>query len=249
MDFKKLKWYRTGKISILNGGTAVDGTGTSWLEADIKAGDVLITKDARPYEVASVASSTRLTLASPYEGDTIAGEGYSIIRRVPAVMQAEIANRLVSLIEIWERRDVSISTSLRLLTERVENMPRFVTYPLTIPVTGWTKDENDTTGYPWSINISLEDIRADMLPFVCIRAGSLAAAAAAGLCPEAEALDGALHLVSASVPGTALSATLALYGSSTAAISETGCGCNCDDNRDATDEEVCEAIEEVLNEP
>ena len=93
MDFKNLKWYRAGKITVLNGAQVVNGTNTNWLEADIKPGDAFYTANGRAYEVENVLTSEQLTIKEPYQGDTVVSGDYKIIRRVPAVMQAEIANR------------------------------------------------------------------------------------------------------------------------------------------------------------
>lgn len=246
MDFTNLKWHRAGKISVLSGGTVVDGIDTNWLEADIKAGDMLITTDARPYEVASVNNSTQLTLTEAYKGDTVAGGDYAIILRVPAVMRAEIANRLVTVLGEWEKRDVSYSATLKLLTERLEKLTRQVeatgalAIPITIPITGWIKDTEDTTGYPFHVDIANDAIAEGMTPFLTVSLASMAEAQSAGLAPVAQTQDKSLRVFAVSVPKVGISATLTLFG---AAVNSGG------DNEDATDEEVWEAIEEVLNEP
>ena len=36
------EWYRTGRVSILNGATEVTGVSTEWLKDGIKKGDVFI---------------------------------------------------------------------------------------------------------------------------------------------------------------------------------------------------------------
>ena len=218
MNFTKLKWHRTGKISVLSGGTVVDGTNTNWLEADIKAGDMLITTDARPYEVASVNSSTQLTLTEAYRGDTVAGGDYAIILLAPAVMQAEIANRLVTVLGEWDKRDRSFSETLTLLVERLEKVEKellssgVLTIPITIPVTGWIEDVNDTTGYPFHVDVANDAITEEMTPFLTILPVSLNTAKEAGICKTAETVTGALRVYSKTIPETGISASLALSG-------------------------------------
>ena len=218
MDFTNLKWHRAGRISVLSGGTVVDGTNTNWLEADIKAGDMFITTDARPYEVASVNNSTQLMLTEAYKGDTVAGGDYAIVLRVPAVMQAEIANRLVTVLGEWDKRDRSFSETLRLLVAQVEEIGEkakhsgVLTIPITIPKAGWTEDADDTTGYPWHVDVANDKIEASMTPFLTILPASLGAAGNAGFCPTVETVAGALRVSSKAVPETDILASLALSG-------------------------------------
>lgn len=196
MDFKNLRWYRRGMISVPNGGVIVNGIGTNWLEADIKAGDVLFTKDMQPYEVAHVPSSTELTLATPYRGETLAGEVYFIIRRVPAVMQAEIANRLVTVIDEWDKRSKQFGV---------------LSLPITIPATGWTKDLGNTSGYPWHVDIPNNRITEDMTPFLTVLPESLEVAQKASFSPTVQTIDGALRVFAKSIPTDPISGTLALF--------------------------------------
>lgn len=218
MNFVNLKWHRAGKISVLSGGTVVNGENTNWLEADIKAGDMLITTDARPYEVDSVNNSTQLTLTEPYKGDTVTGGDYAIVLRIPAVMQAEIANRLVTVLGEWDRRDRSFSETLTLLVNRLEKVEKelqasgVLTIPITIPVTGWIKDVNDTTGYPFHVDVANDVITEDMTPFLTILPVSLSTAKEAGICKTAETLSGILRVYSKTIPEANISASLALSG-------------------------------------
>jgi hypothetical protein len=70
--------YTTGSIvSVANGGTAVVGTGTTWTAAmtgrliRITDSDTTNKGDGEWYEIASVGSTTSLTLAKPYLGTAI----------------------------------------------------------------------------------------------------------------------------------------------------------------------------------
>ena len=58
MNFKNTEWYRTGRVNIRNGAAIVKCTGTSWLLAEIKAGDMFTIDGSSFYEIASVTSST-----------------------------------------------------------------------------------------------------------------------------------------------------------------------------------------------
>ena len=247
MDFKNLKWYRAGKITVLNGAQVVNGTNTNWLEADIKPGDVFYTADGPAYEVENVLTSEQLTIKEPYQGDTVVNGDYKIIRRVPAVMQTEIANRLVTVLGEWDRRDRTFTETLRLLTTHVEEIDErtkhsgVLAIPITIPATGWLRDEHDMTGYPWHVDIPNDVIREDMTSFLTISLNCMGTAFTAVIAPVAQTLDKALRVFARSVPTSAISATLALFGAAISPSSE--------DDDLATDEEVWEAINDVLNEP
>lgn len=71
--------YSTGSIvSVANGGTAVVGTGTTWTTSmagrfiRITESDTDLKGDGFWYEIASVGSTTTLTLTKPYQGTAVA---------------------------------------------------------------------------------------------------------------------------------------------------------------------------------
>jgi hypothetical protein len=84
--------YSTGTVSIANGATAVTGSGTTftptvnsqnesrWIQFTQPTGDNLW------YQVASVNSTTGITLYSPYQGSTIVGGNY-IMGQMPIIME------------------------------------------------------------------------------------------------------------------------------------------------------------------
>ena len=88
-----------------------------------------------------------------------------------------------------------------------------LTLPITIPATGWTKDESDTTGYPWHIDIANASIKEDMTPLVTALRESLSVAVRAGICPTVETRAGVLRIYSRAVPEAEIFASLALMGS------------------------------------
>lgn len=73
-----MPWYRTGTISLTNGGTAVTGSGTAFI-ANTAAGEALLAPDGKFYEIAAVVSDTSLTLGSNYLGTTASGQAYAIL--------------------------------------------------------------------------------------------------------------------------------------------------------------------------
>lgn len=72
--------YRTGAINVNNGSTTVTGIGTDWIN-NASAGECLLAPDGKLYEIASIQSSTSMTLAVGYQGASVggAGQAYSII--------------------------------------------------------------------------------------------------------------------------------------------------------------------------
>ena len=107
MEYKDIEWYRTGRVSIKNGAAIVKGVSTDWLIAEIKAGDMFTIDGSQFYEIESITSSTELNLKTQFKGEDCEGQSYSIIPRVHAVMQAEIAKRLAELLERWASSDVT----------------------------------------------------------------------------------------------------------------------------------------------
>lgn len=69
--------YNTGTVGLTNGSTTVTGSGTTW-NTLVDAGMLLQRANERVYRVASIDSTTQLTLAEPYEGVTGAGVAYTL---------------------------------------------------------------------------------------------------------------------------------------------------------------------------
>lgn len=69
--------YTTGTVTLTNGSTTVTGSGTTW-NTLVDAGMLLQRGNERVYRVASIDSTTQLTLAEPYAGVTGAGVAYTL---------------------------------------------------------------------------------------------------------------------------------------------------------------------------
>jgi len=86
--------YTTGTVSVSNGGMTVTGSGTSWIlttnaqsESRWIKIDVGSSKgDNLWYQVASVDSTTSLTLLAPYQGITVSGGTYTL-GQMPLLME------------------------------------------------------------------------------------------------------------------------------------------------------------------
>ena len=87
-----------------------------------------------------------------------------------------------------------------------------ITLEITIPAEGWTEDENDTTGYPWSVEIQNDAITETLIPMVTVYPASVSTSRNAGFCPAAQTLEGALRLFAKEPPETEIQASLSLFG-------------------------------------
>lgn len=74
------KTYTTGTVSVTNGSATVTGSGTSW-STDWDTYEIII--DGVVYQIASVGSSTSITLTENYAGSTNSGLSYTIRFRGP----------------------------------------------------------------------------------------------------------------------------------------------------------------------
>lgn len=71
--------YISGTITLTNGSTAFTGTGTGWLAADFREGDIILDVDGGEGAVAVIASITSNTagvLSKEWEGPTLTGVAY-----------------------------------------------------------------------------------------------------------------------------------------------------------------------------
>ena len=81
---------------------------------------------------------------------------------------------------------------------------------ITIPASGWAKDQDTGGAYPIHMDIASTDITEAMIPMLTIIPSSLEAARVCGLCPVSRTMPGALRLYAKSVPPDAISASLTL---------------------------------------
>jgi len=92
-----MAWVSSGTVSVTNGSTSVIGTGTSWFGA-LQNGWGFVGPDGRVCEILTVDDATTLTLKTPYQGATAAGQVYAVFPTgslsadLVAQVQALIAN-------------------------------------------------------------------------------------------------------------------------------------------------------------
>lgn len=132
----------------------------------------------------------------------------------PGIYQHEQGDKIIGGIDgIANLPLQQLANRTEYLKGKVENAGGVLTIQITIPTAGWVKDETDTTGYPWHVDIANDAIRASMTPFLTALRESLPVVKKAGMCPTVETLDGALRVYSRAVPESDISTSLALSGS------------------------------------
>ncbi|MEM6373849.1 MAG: hypothetical protein AAF727_13865, partial [Pseudomonadota bacterium] len=73
-------WITSGTVSVTQGETTVTGTGTDWVNQDVRRGFALfIAGQAQPLEITSVVSATELRVAQPITRATANGLGYQLL--------------------------------------------------------------------------------------------------------------------------------------------------------------------------
>ena len=84
--------YATGTVSVTTGTTTITGSGTTWIPTTNSTSESRYIKieqnkgDNLWYQIASVDSTTSLTLMSPYQGITVSGGTYNI-GQMPILME------------------------------------------------------------------------------------------------------------------------------------------------------------------
>lgn len=88
---RKTANYSTGTISTTNGSKVITGAGTTW-NTLVDAGMLLQIGTERFYVIASVDSTTQITLTEAYEGSTAAGKAYTLypLATLPAAQQSDV---------------------------------------------------------------------------------------------------------------------------------------------------------------
>ena len=110
------RWLRDGAITASKGSTAITGSGTYWETAGINPGDMLeVNNSGLFYEIATINSDTSITLARAYQGDTVSGAAYAIVRNFTATMPSKIAAQTAEL--IWDFKKY-VDTDMDRLTGR-----------------------------------------------------------------------------------------------------------------------------------
>lgn len=106
-----------------------------------------------------------------------------------------------------------------LLESMVQDLSAAEVLEITIPTENWTLDESlapdlETPGampvYPYYADVAVELAKAGHFPAAALHKDSLDAAAAAGMAPVVQALEGKVRFWAKEAPGSALAASLAL---------------------------------------
>ena len=123
---------------------------------------------------------------------------------------------------------------------------------ITIPVSAWVKHgrtDADLADWPYMAEIIVEGCTDRHFPVTALARASLAPARDAGMCVSADTVEGAIQFFAAKIPAAALEATVQLRTENlTYPVGGEGTGDGCECPGIATDEEVKDAVEEILGE-
>lgn len=72
-----MAWVSSGTVTVTNGNATVTGAGTDWFGA-MQNGWGFVGPDGRVYEILTVDSADTITLKTPYQGATAAGQAYAV---------------------------------------------------------------------------------------------------------------------------------------------------------------------------
>ena len=72
-----MAWVSSGTVTVTNGNVNVTGAGTDWFGA-MQNGWGFVGPDGRVYEILTVDSADTVTLKTPYQGATAAGQAYAV---------------------------------------------------------------------------------------------------------------------------------------------------------------------------
>lgn len=89
-------WYREGTVTVTNGSASITGVNTDWLTALIAVaiGDIFTVDSKTWYEIVNVSADTGITLDRNFEGATVAGVNYAIIRNTSGTVLTRIAGQV-----------------------------------------------------------------------------------------------------------------------------------------------------------
>lgn len=85
--------YSTGTVTVVNGSTAVTGSGTVWGDI-VNEGDLFTIDDDKFYYVAALNSDTSLTLDKPYAEASASGVGYRVMLNTAAHFPSDVAAKV-----------------------------------------------------------------------------------------------------------------------------------------------------------
>lgn len=83
---------------------------------------------------------------------------------------------------------------------------------ITIPATGWTKDDVDDNGYDYYIDVPSTNASSQLTPLLTIHPASMAVAEACEMNPSCQTMDGVLRVYANKIPSEDIKATLSLFG-------------------------------------
>ncbi len=85
--------YSTGTVTVVNGSTAVTGSGTVWGDI-VNEGDLFTIDDDKFYYVAALNSDTSLTLDKPYAESSASGITYRVMLNTAAHFPSDVAAKV-----------------------------------------------------------------------------------------------------------------------------------------------------------
>ena len=85
--------YSTGTVAVVNGSTAVTGSGTVWGDI-VNEGDLFTIDDDKFYYVAALNSDTSLTLDKPYAEASASGINYRVMLNTAAHFPSDVAAKV-----------------------------------------------------------------------------------------------------------------------------------------------------------
>ena len=138
--------YSDGTASVASGGTVVTGNGTLWLAAGIREGDIFECRGLTA-TIASVDSSTSITLVRPWFGTTVTGSEYEIryIADASRVIGAArtVVERFEALQPVFDGAYASYANLLE-IAPTLSPTVRYVQAVVEGGLAGWVRDVTGT---------------------------------------------------------------------------------------------------------
>ena len=98
------RWYTDGNAGVTSGSKAVTGSGTYWKSAGINPGDLITFDSGNSFrEIASVNSDTSITLGANWNGGTLSGAAYAIVRNFTATTAARNTAQVTELLGDFQK--------------------------------------------------------------------------------------------------------------------------------------------------
>ncbi|SUE95810.1 tail fiber protein H [Ectopseudomonas mendocina] len=116
-----MSWYRAGTINLTNGSVDVIGVGTAF-KSEVRFSDILLV-DGKLSEIVRIDSDTALKLATPWEGPTVSGVSFAVIRNLTNASNYDLMKKIEEF-----------------LTDRQRSLDEFVDWINATPVTTGAPD-------------------------------------------------------------------------------------------------------------